>query len=133
MNGSIKAYLEEIKRQHEAGSLSQEQATEFIVVALIEQAINNEEVVNRLSEIELAQNKRVDELEKKIEERFDELSKKIDDAAKMQSEHPSLLYLLRYDTKRTVATILFIFLVLSTWFVSGVRQPILEWFGLPVF
>lgn len=133
MNGSIKAYLEEIKRQHGAGSLSQEQATEFIVVALIEQAINNEEVVNRLSGIELAQNKRVDELEKKIEERFDELSKKIDDAAKMQSEHPSLLYLLRYDTKRTVATILFIFLVLSTWFVSGVRQPILEWFGLPVF
>ena len=47
--------------------------------------------------------------------------------------HPSLVYLLRFRTKETVATVLAIVIILSAWYVSGIRQPILEWLGLPVF
>ena len=42
--------------------------------------------------------------------------------------HPTLLYLLRFRTRETVAA-----LVLSLWYVSGFRQPILRWLGLPLF
>lgn len=48
-------------------------------------------------------------------------------------DNPPLLWLLRYRTRETVATILFIILVLSAWYVSGLRQPILRWLGLPEF
>ena len=47
--------------------------------------------------------------------------------------HPSLVYLLRFRTKETVATIVFVILILSLWYVSGIRQPILRWLGLPIF
>jgi len=47
--------------------------------------------------------------------------------------HPSIIYLLRYRTKETIATILFLILTLSLWYVSGMRQPILKFLGLPVF
>jgi hypothetical protein len=122
MNGTTSSYLKEIKRQHESGTLTPEQATEFIVITLIEQATNGETLVNRL-----------DELEKNMDERFDGLSTKIDKAVKHQEDHPSIIYLLRFKTKETIAAILFIFLILSSWFVSGFRQPILEFLGLPIF
>jgi len=47
--------------------------------------------------------------------------------------HPSIIYLLRFKTKETVATIVFLIVVLSLWYVSGMRQPILKFLGLPVF
>ena len=80
MNGTTSSYLREIKRQHEAGTLTQEQATEFIVITLIDQAMNGETLVNRL-----------DELEGKMDKKFDELSRKIDDTIKHQKDHPSLI------------------------------------------
>lgn len=52
---------------------------------------------------------------------------------KMQTDHPSLLYSLRFETKKTIAWLFFALLVVSIWFVSGLRQPILEFFGLPIF
>lgn len=122
MNGSTSSYLKEIKRQHEAGTLTQEQATEFIVITLIDQAMNGETLVNRF-----------DELEKNMDEKFDELSTKIDAAVKHQEDHPSIIYLLRYKTKQTVTALLFLFMVLSSWFVNGIREPILEFLGLPIF
>ena len=122
MNGTTSSYLREIKRQHEAGTLTQEQATEFIVITLIDQAMNGETLVNRF-----------DELEDSMDKKFDELSRKIDDTIKHQEDHPSLIYLLRYRTKKTVTALIFIFMVLSTWFVSDLREPILEFFGLSVF
>ena len=47
--------------------------------------------------------------------------------------HPSLVYLLRYQTKKTLTLFVFIILILSLWYVSGFRQPILRWLGWPVF
>lgn len=122
MNGSARSYLKEIKRQHEEGTLTQEQATEFIVVTLMDQAMNGEKLVNRL-----------DELERNMDKKFDKLSSKIDETIKHQEQHPSIIYLLRFKTRQTIAAILFIFCLLTTWFVSGIRQPILELFGLPTF
>jgi hypothetical protein len=122
MNGSASSYLKEIKRQHEAGSLSPEQIADFIVISLIEQALNSETSANRL-----------DELETSMIEQFRELSSKIDKAVEHQTDHPSLIYLLRFKTKQTIAAIIFAFIIFSSWFVSGVRQPILEFLGLPIF
>jgi len=47
--------------------------------------------------------------------------------------HPSLIYLLRYRTKETLATLIFILILLSAWYVSSFRQPLLKFLGLPVF
>lgn len=47
--------------------------------------------------------------------------------------YPSLMWLLRHRTKETVAWIVAIFVLLSVWFVSGFRQPLLDWLGLPIF
>jgi negative regulator of genetic competence, sporulation and motility len=133
MNGTAKRYLMEIKRQHEDGTLSMEQATDFMVVTLINQALNGEELLKRLVELEEAHNVKHEELEKQINERFDALEQKVDTAVRRQSEYPSVTYLLRYRSRDTVVAIIFLFVILSTWFVSGFRQPILEWLGLPIF
>jgi hypothetical protein len=57
--------------------------------------------------------------------------KKVEAAEETWEENPSLLWYLRFETKKTVATILFVFVLLSALYVSGIRAPILEFFGLP--
>ncbi len=52
------------------------------------------------------------------------------DHQQYHKDNPPLLWLLRFRTKETIATILFL---LSAWYVSGIRQPILKWLGLPIF
>jgi hypothetical protein len=47
--------------------------------------------------------------------------------------HPTLLYLLRFRTKGPVAAPVLLFVLLSLWYVSGFRRPILKWLGLPMF
>jgi len=47
--------------------------------------------------------------------------------------HPTLLYFLRFRTKETAAALILLFVLLSLWYVSGFRQSILRWLGLPVF
>lgn len=47
--------------------------------------------------------------------------------------HPSLVYLLRFKTRETLALFFFLLMILSLWYVSGFRQPILKWLGWPVF
>lgn len=82
---------------------------------------------------------RVDRIEsalnnfKMIEKQVGSVERKLDDVLEMQREHPSLLYLLRFQTRRTLFWIVVLFLLLSIWWVSGWRQPILEFFGLPIF
>ncbi len=68
-----------------------------------------------------------------INGRIDSLEDKLDDVLRMQADHPPLLYLLRFQTRKTVLWIVLIFVILSLWYVSGFRQPILELLGLPVF
>ena len=133
MNGSTSSYLKEIKRQHEEGTLSPEQTADFIVISLIDQALSGETLVKRLGKLERANEERFDELEQSMDKRFDELSAKIGEAVDHQKTHPSLIYLLRFRTKETLAVLVFAFVIFSSWFVGGVRQPILEFLGLPVF
>lgn len=56
--------------------------------------------------------------------------RRIDD---FQKTHPSLLYLARFRTRETAIAIILLFALLSIWWVSGFRQPILEFLGLPIF
>lgn len=44
--------------------------------------------------------------------------------------HPTLLYLVRFRTKETVAVILFIFLLMSLLWLPEFRQPVLNFLGL---
>lgn len=68
-----------------------------------------------------------------IDGRIDSMEDKLDQVLRMQEEHPPLLYLLRFKTRKTIFWIVFAFLLLSVWYISSFRQPILEFFGLPIF
>lgn len=57
--------------------------------------------------------------------------KKVEAAADETKRYPSLLWLLRYKTKQTVSVLVAVFLLLSALYVSGVREPILDFLGLP--
>lgn len=70
---------------------------------------------------------------KAMNARLDSLGDQVMEVLRMQKEHPPLLYLLRFQPRKTIMWIVFIFVLLSIWYVSGIRQPILEFFGLPVF
>lgn len=65
--------------------------------------------------------------------KMDRMEDLLKEAIRMQKAHPSLLYSLRFDTKKTVMWILFAFVLLSIWFVSDFRQPVLQFFGFPIF
>jgi len=47
--------------------------------------------------------------------------------------YPSLTWLLSHRTKQTATVIVVVFVILSLWFVSGFRAPLLTYLGLPVF
>lgn len=57
--------------------------------------------------------------------------KKVEEVAKNWKDYPSILWLLRFKTKSTVAVIVVIFVTLTLFYVSGLRAPIFEWLGLP--
>ena len=65
--------------------------------------------------------------------RMDTMEDKLDTVLRMQTDHPPLLYLLRFHTRKTVMWIVLIFVILSAFYVSSFRIPILEFFGLPIF
>lgn len=92
-------------------------------------------MVVRMYKLEDKVTKHDEEIEElqQIREQIDELGDKLDDVLDMQKEHPSLLYLLRFKTKQTIIWIVIAFIILSLWYVSGFRQPILEFLGIPIF
>lgn len=49
------------------------------------------------------------------------------------SDNPSLVWLMRYKTRQTITIIVLAFVLLSIFYVSGFRQPMLKFLGLPVF
>ena len=57
--------------------------------------------------------------------------KKVEKAAEEWTRYPTLLWLLRHKTKNTVAVIIVVFVLLSAFYVSGIRAPIMEFLGLP--
>lgn len=81
-------------------------------------------------EIQIAQNQARME---KMETAQNELIKACHEIQRISRENPSLLWMLRFRTRETVLVIIMIFIFLSLWWVSGWRQPVLEWLGLPIF
>ena len=79
-------------------------------------------------------------IQKSLEERREVVNKRMILLEQRQAEfeyymreYPSITWLLRHRTKETITFIVFVFVILSLWFVSGFRQPILDWLGLPIF
>ena len=68
-----------------------------------------------------------------LKAKVDELVAHCIEIQRISRENPSLLWLLRFRTKETTIVIITIFVVLSLWWISGWRQPILHWLGLPIF
>ena len=75
----------------------------------------------------------LEELIKTQRDTLNELKQMIQRHDEYIRTHPSLVYLLRYRTRETLALFFVIILILSLWYVSGFRQPILKWLGWPVF
>lgn len=68
-----------------------------------------------------------------LQKREDAIVGDIRDLAEQAERHPSLIWLMRFRTKQTITWIVLAFMILSLWWISGWRQPILELLGLPVF
>jgi uncharacterized coiled-coil protein SlyX len=77
-------------------------------------------------------NKRIDDI-LAMNKKIGSMEDKLDKVIEMQTDHPTLLYSLRFNTRKTLMWLLFALMIVSLWFVSGLRQPILEFFGLPIF
>jgi hypothetical protein len=57
--------------------------------------------------------------------------KKVEKVAEEWSRFPSLTWLLYHKTKKTVTFIVVVFIILTVFYVSGLRAPIMEFLGLP--
>lgn len=87
--------------------------------------------VHDLEKQQATTNKRIDDI-LAMDKKIDNVENMLEEVIEMQTKHPSLLYSLRFETKKTVMWILFVFVILSIWFVSDLRQPILELLGIPI-
>lgn len=77
---------------------------------------------------------------RELQEMVVETSKNVDRLAdivekhdRYNEQHPSIVYLMRFRTRETIVVIVFIFAILSLWWVSTIRQAILQFLGLPSF
>lgn len=113
---------QQIRRLVDSGTISDHQAIQFILASQAELLAGYREMQKLFGAHIQSADKRMDLLEQRV--------RSLESYAKT---HPSLLWLLRYDTRRTVAFIVLVFMALSLWFISGFRQPILDWLGLPIF
>ncbi len=68
-----------------------------------------------------------------INDRMDTMEDKLDDVLRMQTEHPPLLYLLRFKTRKTLMWIALVFVILSMIYIPEARQAILDFLGWPFF
>ncbi len=57
--------------------------------------------------------------------------KKVEASVTESEKHPSLLWLLRFKTKRTIAVIVTVFALLSLLYLAGPKEPVMGLFGLP--
>ena len=121
--------LEAIERLLEDEGFSQE-AVNRLVLALALENRSLFEVYQKQTHLELA------ELRQLLEQQarnVDKLAGAMERTEDYLERHPPILYLLRYRTKETLIVLVLIFVVLSAWYVSALRMPILRWLGLPVF
>lgn len=92
-------------------------------------------LIVRVHDLELKQgitDKRINDI-LAMNQKINKMDTKLDKVIKMQTDHPSLLYSIRFETRKTIIWLFFVLMIISVWFVSGLRQPILEFFGLPIF
>jgi len=88
--------------------------------------------VHDLEQKQAVTDKRIDDI-LAMSSKIESMEEMLTAAIKMQQDHPSLLYSLRFETRKTIMWLFFALLIVSIWFVSGLRQPVLEFFGLPIF
>lgn len=70
---------------------------------------------------------------RKVNVRLDTLEDQLSEVLKMQTDHPPLLYLLRFKTRKTIVWLVIIFALLSIIWASDIREAVLSLFGLPGF
>ena len=121
--------LETIERLLEDEGFSQE-AVNRLVLALALENRSLFEAYQKQTHLELAE---LRQLLGQQARNVDKLAGAMERTEDYLERHPPILYLLRYRTKETVIVITLIFVVLSAWYVSAFRMPILRWLGLPVF
>ena len=100
--------------QHE--EISQQMATRLILTTLVGQYTKMNEIEDRLRRIESRQSMFENHLTS-VEQHY--------------QDNPSITWLLRYRTRQTIVMIIFIFIILSLWFVSDLRHFLFELAGLP--
>jgi methyl coenzyme M reductase beta subunit len=117
----LEAKIDELHRviigngDHRSSIVSRQMTMERDIKDNTDKIAGMEERLTKMEEAQRAQTKLLEELKKHL------------------LENPSLLWLLRYRTRKTVFWIVVVFIILSLWWISGWRQPILEFFGLPAF
>ena len=117
--------LETIERLLEDECFSQE-AVNRLVLAL---ALENRSIFDAYQKQtyrELAELRRLLEQQAR---NVDRLAGAVERTEDYLERHPPLLFLLRYRTKETIVVLVLIFVILSAWFVSDLREPILRLLG----
>ena len=121
--------LEALERLLDDAQVSQETINRLTLALALDNRSRLEEAQERTAR-ELAE---LRELIRAQSENVSRLARAVEGLEGHLRTHPTLLYLLRFRTRETVAVLVLVFLLLSVWYVSGIRQPILKWLGLPVF
>lgn len=85
--------------------------------------------VHDLEQQMVSNSRRLEDLDG-VKQNIDSIEKKVDRVLELNQQHPTILYLLRYDTRKTVAWILIIFAILSLLWVSELREALLSLLGI---
>lgn len=124
-----KDLLDTIQKLMESNQVDQSTVNQMLLAILLEER-------SRQSTHQQHTAERLARLETMIETHAracDQLATAVAKLTDYQQQHPTLIYLLRYRTRETTAAIILLFILLSLWYVSGIRQPILKFLGLPEF
>lgn len=85
--------------------------------------------VHDLEQQMVSNSRRLEDLDG-VKQNINSIEKKVDRVLELNQQHPTILYLLRYDTRKTVAWILIIFAILSLLWVSELREALLSLLGI---
>ena len=117
--------LETIERLLEEEGFSQE-AVNRLVLAL---ALENRSIFEAYQKQTYRELAELRQLLERQARNVDRLAGAVERTEDYLERHPTLLYLLRYRTKETVVVLVLIFVMLSAWWVSEFRGPVLRLLG----
>ena len=133
-------FLSALEQILEDGNVPQETINRIAIAMAMDAAnqLSNYKLDNQqeLNDIKLQSQVDLTELKTLLEaqtKNIDKLSQTVARHDEYLMKHPPLLYLFRYRTRETIAIIVGLFVLLSLWWVSGLRQAILQFLGLPLF